>query len=255
MRSLKVSASIFSLFVLLAAGCGGGEEPSLPPGGGGGGGGPAYDASSATATISGSILFEGTPPEMRPIQTSSDPKCTQPVMTQNVLVTDDGKLENVILYLRSGYDESVTYPVPTESVVIDQHDCHYVPHVFTMMAGQDLIVRNSDDTVHNIHATPQTNAVFNFAQSRQGMENHETFASPEMPVPFQCDVHRWMRAYVGVFDNPFHATSGDTGMYTLRVPPGSYEVVAWHEEYGEMVATVEVGDGETAELNFTYSAG
>jgi hypothetical protein len=100
------------------------------------------------------------------------------------------------------------------------------------------------------------NLVFNLAQPRQGLEATETFAIPEYmpPIPIRCDVHRWMNSFAGVFDHPFHTTSAATGTYSIDVPPGTYQIMTWHEEYGEMSSTVEVAPDATVELDFTYSA-
>lgn len=263
MLNKKALFLALSIMVLVSAGCGGSDSTGLPPaptGGGGGGGatgsGPAYDPSTATATVSGSIMFEGTPPEMPLIQMAADPFCQQNfagARSQEVVVTDDSKLENVILYVRSGH-EGMSYSVPTEAAVIDQRGCSYTPHAFTMMSGQTLTIRNSDNTLHNIHAWAEVNTPFNIGQPVQNMETMQVFAQPEMPLPMRCDVHRWMESFIGVFDHPFHTTSGDTGDFTLRLPPGTYEVVAWHERYGEQVSNVEVAANGTAELNFTFSA-
>ena len=97
---------IFSLALLIAGCGGGGDDFQLPAGAGSGGvpSGPAYDPSTATATISGSIMFEGDAPEMPRIQMAADPYCQQTAAgatSQEVLVTDDGKLQNVMIFLRS----------------------------------------------------------------------------------------------------------------------------------------------------------
>jgi plastocyanin len=260
MNTKRALVLVFS-FALLTAGCGGGggNEFSLPEGAGGGAvpTGPAYDAATATATISGSIMFEGDVPEMQRIQMSADPRCIEAnpsgASSQEVLVTDDSKLQNTMIFIRSGHDAGVFYAPPTTPFVLDQQACGYRPHVFTVMANQDITIRNSDPTLHNIHAFPMVNMQINVGQAVQGMENIESFTLAEGPFAIRCDVHRWMNSYTAVFDHPFHTTSADTGDYGLSVPPGTYEVVAWHEKYGEMVSTVTVGDGETGELNFTFS--
>jgi plastocyanin len=259
MHKSKLVLSILSVLVILA-GCGGGDDSSgLPPApsGGAAGGGASYDPASATGTISGNIMFEGEVPAAARIQMAADPFCqshSEGATSQEVLVTEDSKLQNVILYVRSGHEDA-TYPVPSEPVVIDQENCVYSPHVFTMMASQELSITNSDTTLHNIHAWAEVNTPFNIGQPVQGMETKKTFDQPEMPLPIRCDVHRWMNSFVGVFDHPFHTTSGDTGNYELKLPPGTYEIVAWHEKYGEQVSTVEVADNATAELNFSFTEG
>jgi len=261
MYTTRTLTVLFALTLLVTAGCGGGgDEFTLPPSAGGGapgGGGPAYDPSTATGTITGNIIFDGTPPEMARINTAADPQCGDvELRSQAVVVTDDGKLQNVFVYVNSGH-EGVSYATPTTPVVLDQQNCRYTPHVLTVMAGQPIEIRNSDPTTHNIHAFPETNMVLNFAQARQGAVNTESFAQAEYmpPIPVRCDVHRWMNSFVGVFDHPFHTTSAGTGSYSISVPAGTYEIMTWHEELGEMSQTVEVADGATVELDFTYSAG
>ncbi len=245
---------------LAAAGCGGGgDEFSLPEGAGSGGAaptGPAYDPATATASIAGSILFEGDAPEMPPIQMSADPYCLDAgagTREEAVMVTDDAKLRNTMVFIRSGHDTGLFYAPPAEPVVLDQEGCRYIPHVFTMMMNQDITFRNSDNTLHNIHAFPMVNMQINVGQAIQGMETTDSFTIAEGPFAIRCDVHRWMNSFTAVFDHPFHTTSGDTGDYAINVPPGAYEVVAWHERYGEMTGSVTVAAGETAEMSFTYS--
>jgi len=63
------------------------------------GGGPA--APNATATVSGKIAFEGTPPPNDKVQMSSDPYCNMHAKDYPTLETvkvSDGGLENVIVY-------------------------------------------------------------------------------------------------------------------------------------------------------------
>ena len=50
--------------------------------------------------------------------------------------------------------------------------------------------------------------------------NH-TFTAKEVMVPFKCDVHGWMNAYVGVLDHPYFAVTGADGTFELKgLPPG-----------------------------------
>jgi hypothetical protein len=62
-----------------------------------------------------------------------------------------------------------------------------------------------------------------------------------------------MNATIGVFDHPFYAVSGTGGAYTMALPPGKYEVTAFHEKYGKKTAMVEVKEG-VEPLNFTFKA-
>src|SRR5262245_61118243 len=257
-RVLFICSSVLVLALLAACGGGGQENtggvPPAPTGGapaaGGGGAAP-----NATASVMGKIVFDGTPPPNEKIQMSADPYCashSQMPMTETVKVSDGG-LENVIVYVKSGLP-STSFPAPTEAVTIDQHDCHYVPHVFTIQVGQPLKIKNSDSTLHNIHAWAEKNMPFNIGQPVQNMETTKMFTTEEVPLPIRCDVHKWMGAFVGVFPHPYHTVSTQGGKYELKLPAGNYESVAWHEKYGQQTGMVTVADNGKAELNLTFKA-
>src|SRR6185503_3480051 len=130
------------LVLSLASACGGGgsSDTALPPAptGGAASSGPTFDMSKANATVSGKISFEGTPPPNDKVQMSSDPYCQQHAAdypTVETVKVNDGGLENVIVYVSSGLPAGTSYAMPAEPIEINQQNCHYVPHVFTMRTG------------------------------------------------------------------------------------------------------------------------
>lgn len=212
-----------------------------------------------TASISGKTAFDGTAPKSKKIKTDADPKCAEmhadaPLTSEEVVVNADGTLKNVFVYIKSGL-EGKTFEPPKTPVELDQTGCQYMPHVFGMMAKQPLKIKNADDTLHNIHAMPAKSKEFNVGQPNKGMETMRTFAEPEVMVKFKCDVHPWMSAYVGVLNHPFYSVTGENGTFAIKgLPAGEYEVVAWHEKYGEQTQKIKVGDGEAKTIEFKFKA-
>ena len=50
-------------------------------------------------------------------------------------------------------------------------------------------------------------------------------------IPVQCNIHPWMHGWFVVVKGPY-ATTDSNGAYTINnVPPGSYTVTAWQEDY------------------------
>jgi len=236
---------VIALTAVVASACGGGQKPAAettqtaqaPP--------PQPIDPSTVSTISGRITLQGTPPKPERIQTRSDPNCKAPVFTESYVVGKDGALQNVFVYVKDGLGK-YTIPVPTEPVVLAQKNCTYEPHVLGIMAGQPLELRNDDPTLHNIHAVPNANREFNMGQPIQGMRQTHVFSATEVMVPFKCDVHKWMNAYVGVLDHPFYSVTGADGSFELTgLPPGTYTIEAVHEKLGRQTQTVTVGPKES----------
>lgn len=213
----------------------------------------AVDTANAGG-VKGSINYSG-PDGDTPIAMSADPTCasvhTTPVDTGKFLVKD-GKLGNVFVYVKTGL-EGKSFPAPTEAKVLDQQGCLYHPHVMGIQVGQPLKIKNSDPTLHNIHAMPKTNAEFNQGQPIQNMEFDKTFDKAEIMVPVKCDVHPWMSSYVGVVEHPYYAVSGEDGSFNIdSLPAGTYTLEAWHEELGTATQQVTVAANQTAEVTFDF---
>ena len=103
--------------------------------------------------------------------------------------------------------------------------------------------------MHNVHAYLGTSSVLN-----KGMPNEKAapiaFVTPDPGVlRLKCDVHPWMRGYVGVSRNAFQAVTGADGAFLIpNLPPGRYTIEDWHEKLG--ATTVEVT--APASVLFTY---
>jgi len=219
-------------------------------------------ASTAVAdngVIKGKVIFKGDTDAYKRtvVNTKKDPNCAKSVKkigTENVIInkkTDPMTLRNVMVFVKEGVDKK--YDPPSTPVVLEQHGCHYVPHVVTMMEGQTLTVQNDDDTNHNIHFLPKKNQEVNFTQPKKGMKKDITLEA-EAPFKVKCDVHPWMGCYIAVFTHPFHDVTGNEGTFELKgLPAGTYTIEAWHEEFGTQTVSVTVAVDETKEVDFTFA--
>jgi plastocyanin len=247
---------VFAVGVLLLFGCGGGEQAASGGGGEVSGGGSAGTGPRGEANITGLVMFEGMAPQNPTIDMAEEPFCAskhEGAPRDPQVVVTGGKLANVFVYVKSGLPAGATYGAPSTPVVLDQDGCLYTPRIFGAMVGQPVEIRNSDSLQHNIKAVPTAQRGFNISQPRAGITMTRTFKTPEIMVPFECNVHGWMNAYAGIMSHPFYAVSAEDGTFTIeRLPAGTYELEAWHEVFGAATTTVTVPETGAVSVEFTF---
>ena len=244
---------------LTLAGCGGGENKEAPKAAEStapAGGAAAMPDEANGGTITGKVAFEGTAPKMAKLDMSATPFCERahagkPGMSEEVVVNPNSTLKNVFVWVKSGLPDK-TWQVPTTAVMLDQNGCQYKPHVIAVMAGQNIDIKTSDQTNHNIHPMPKVNQEWNESQPPGSEDKMKSFPREEIMIPVKCNVHPWMRSYINVVSHPFFAVTGDDGTYTIKgLPPGTYTIQIVHEKYGTQDQQVTVGTKESKTADFT----
>jgi hypothetical protein len=253
----SIFASVLAASALLIAGCGGSKSPetakeeaaSAPP---------AATVDDATAaTLTGKVNFAGAKPVEKSIDMSANPACARahagaPQKSEEVVVNGNGTLKNVFVWVKAGLPDK-QWPIPSTPVELVQKGCMYGPHVIGVMANQDIKITNDDPTNHNIHPLPKINQEWNQSQPPKGDSLVKKFAREEVMIPVKCNVHPWMRSYIGVVNSPFFAVTGDDGTFTIKgLPPGKYTIEAWQEKYGTKDVDVTVGAKESKAVDFDF---
>jgi len=196
------------------------------------------------------VKFDGTAPKPAKIDMSQDSACKGD-NTSETVVADGGKLANVFVYVKDGLNGS--FAAPADKVTIDQSGCRYHPHVFGVMVGQTVEVKNDDPTTHNIHPTPKDNREWNESQAPKAPPIDKSFAREEIMLPVKCNQHPWMKMYVNVVKTPYFAVTDKDGKYEIKnLPPGDYTLAFVHEKLGEQTqkVTVAAKDSKTVDQAF-----
>ena len=217
----------------------------------------ATPAANSAGSVRGRVQFKGEVPARAAVDLSPDPYCHEAhadgLSDQiGVTVGKENGLADVFVQLTGVPDEK--YETPETPVVLDQVGCTYVPHVFGVMTKQDIEIRNSDATLHNVHPTPDRNKEFNLAMPNKGDVQERNFRKAEDGIPFKCDVHPWMRAFCFVMEHPYFGVSdadGNLAIDTAGLPDGEYGFKAWHETLGEKEGKVKV-EGGAATIDMTF---
>ncbi|MEM8885133.1 MAG: hypothetical protein AAGD14_13775 [Planctomycetota bacterium] len=223
----------------------------------GGGYGPTSTNPSDYGSIVGTVKFEGKP-YARKMETLSDKFCINArpdgmVSEEFLFDPATGGLQNVFVYIARGM-QRVKFDVPSEPVILDQVGCQYIPHAAILRVGQPLRIKSSDNTLHNVAATPRNNDAFNKTMNTPSVLPDMVFGRGEPdPIKIRCDVHGWMKSYVAILSHPFCAITPQDGSFSLKdVPPGSYKLVYWHEYMGKKEMDITIENNKELKLELVF---
>lgn len=185
--------------------------------------------------ISGSVKWAGPAPHPQDFPVTKDPQICDPegkktTSLDRLIVGPEGGVANTIVYLKN-ISAGKSLDLPEQRRHLDQHHCRYIPHILLVPQNAELQMQSSDATLHTIHMDGA--ASFNLPFPFPNQVNARTMSTPGL-VNLRCNGgHVWMNAEMMVVAHPYYTVTDESGHFELtNVPPGTYELVAWHEGWG-----------------------
>jgi len=159
-------------------------------------------------------------------------------------------LSRVVIFLASDPALDVL-PRPTTRATVAQHNKAFVPNFVVVPRGTDVEFPNYDDYDHNVFSRSAAAPAFDLDRYPKGQSKTRTFDKLGVVQVF-CNIHPQMRAVIYVTPNQFNTRASADGNFELaQMPPGKYDLVAWHERCEEQRQPIEVRAGEPIEVAFT----
>ncbi len=187
---------------------------------------------SSASTIAGTVKWSGPLPRIPTFTINKDPQICDPEShktrdLERLIVGPQGGVANTVVFLKD-ISRGKAMDIPEPRRFLDQKHCRYEPHILLVPENGPLQMKSSDANLHTVHmdgaATynlpfPFTNQVISRAMVTAGLAN------------VRCNGgHAWMNAEILVVPHPYYTVTDESGKFELTdVPPGEYEIVAWHE--------------------------
>jgi len=141
-------------------------------------------------------------------------------------------VKNVVVYVytgRGGSDIDDVDPANNTHTLANEN-CRFEPHIVIAQTGDTLKVTNPDQVGHNANLGFFNNKQQNFTIPSGQEKEVELEESEPAPIPVDCNIHPWMKAYIVVLDHPFAAKSDENGELIIKgLPTGELVFRAYHE--------------------------
>ncbi|MBI1822931.1 MAG: hypothetical protein HY200_03110 [Nitrospirae bacterium] len=176
----------------------------------------------------GTIKYKGDPPAnlSNPVANNSE-FCGSTVQDETYLInTENRGIENVVISFEN--IQQGKKPI-FSTIVIENRNCHFVPHVQGAMVGDSYEIRNSDPILHNTHLHMEEQTILNVAMPAGGRNIKKPLTKAGI-IHAKCDAHKFMQGWISIMDNPYFAVTDKEGKYDIsNIPSGKYKVKIWHE--------------------------
>ncbi len=207
-------------------------------------------AVSGGASIAGTVDFDGAIPSDSVIQLGDDQSGCGRSITDVRVQHSGRRIGGTVVWLT---DIRVGKPLPSERrFELANDECLLTPRVQAVFAPGTLNFASEDVAMHHNRiinvATGETEAIAPFNDNGEVVPFDRLLVKPAQ-LEVLCDLHPWSKAWILVFDQPYFAVSSRTGEFTIDdVPPGTYQLKAWHPALGTVQQSVTVGPGQAAKV-------
>lgn len=229
---------------------------------------PAYEEIAVTGggRVTGRVVLNGPPPPSRIFHLVFSPDidfCSRVSdgkgnrLLKEFSVSDAGGLQDTIVAV-VGVERGKPFSYTPR---LEVNTCRISPFVMPVRNGQPMTIVNQDPVVHDIQAytlkDDYTFAMFDKRMVPESVAQKEVrLRKGHYLFRTQCGVHDFMQSWGIAVGNPYFAVTDADGRYTISdLPPGEYDIIAWHPLMKVRAGHITVTAGGSATQDFQFDAG
>lgn len=202
--------------------------------------------------LKGRFVLDGDAPARVELDVNKDQEvcAKQKIYSEDLVISEGNGIANVFIYVVLERNEKIAIHPDYEAVakeqrVLDNIDCHFVPHAQVVWLPQTLLLKNSDPVAHNSKIDPLGDTPTNPLIPAGGQVPWQFKKSQGLPQTVTCSIHGWMKAWVLPLDHPYAAVSGPDGSFEIKnLPVGEHTFQIWQERAGYLMGATQQKDGK-----------
>ncbi len=170
-------------------------------------------------------------------------------------ISADGGLKDVVItfnHVEAGK------PFNKQPILITSENCKFFPDVNVIRQGETFEVDNLDAVMHNsqVYQKERGKILLNIPIPAEEVSDGEVnFKKKYKIMQMICGMHEFMQTWGYRIQNPYYFITDLDGNFNIGdIPPGEYEVTAWHYLMKPQKRKIKIVAGETIDLKFDFDA-
>ena len=170
-------------------------------------------------------------------------------------VSQNRGLKDTIIHL-ANVEKGKPFSPKMQTFHIDR--CRANRYVIGARNGENILVENTDPIQHEI-ATYEVRNIYSDQTSNRPLPEKSSqvrsifVREGANEFIIKCNLHPFLQTHAYLVQNPYYAVSDSEGNFSIEnVPPGTYEVIAWHPFIPEQRGTITIPKKGEANLNFDF---
>lgn len=171
-------------------------------------------------------------------------------------VSQNRGLKDTLIHL---VDVKKGKPFPPNMQIFNIDRCRANKYVIGAKNGENILLENTDPIQHEI-ATYEVRNIYSDQTSNRPVtpkssQVRSVFVRKEADeFIIKCNLHPFLQTHAYMVQNPYYTVSDSEGNFSIEnIPPGTYEVVAWHPYIEVQKKTITITQKGEVQQNFVFN--